>query len=1226
MTNRIRTVPVLSLTLLLGLALRAHAQAPTITGKDGGEMLLVPAGEFVMGSGDGSEEESPPHVVVLSAYYIDRHEVTCAQYARFLAETGARPPLNWNGDKPAPKRENDPVTDVSWFDAMHYAVWAGKRLPTEAEWEKAARGTDGRRYPWGNADGPSRANVDTAEGLHPVGEYPAGASPYGCLDMGGNAWEWTADWFDAYPGTSARSVHFGRQYKVVRGGGAIQFYGVENSARCTARTRLVPYGDFDTLGFRCVQDVEPGTPPYKSQERIIEAEKLLQASLHPPVTLPYEKEFAGYIKDGRVPLTIVGAPGQEDIVRTGIPFPLGALKDTKSIRATSSGGTARPTQSAVLETWDDGSPRWVLVDFPARAGEACELRFRENDAPSPTPHTLKIVSSAAGIDLDTGVATATIRDGRLCAFGPIGASILAHPMEVRLKLMTPHGPAEFVALPADKAEVEEAGPLHGVVRLRGGFAGPNQEKTPFRYTLRIHAWAGSPRLNLLLTLVHAAQRHEPYHTPAPVIQVAGASVSFDLNPLASQVLIGGDRGVHTLPPDGRIELLQPDEVHYTVTQDAKPVAAGTRAAGWLADQGEWGHLTLGVRHFWQNHPKALLATDHSLGVELWAGKAPFAWEAGLAKTHEIVLDLSACHCSQAVTTGGEVNRTGALLESSGTCVVLDPLRATMAPAWACGSEALGPLLPRGREAIEQFPYWELMLETAKRNWIRSMPSGMRDFGDAYFGGPYKGKNAYTNLEYDVPYYYFLDFLKTGQTWYLEAAEVQVRHQVDVDIDNLTGMIWKHSPLHTTEEAEFGHVFIRGVLLHYLITGERRSLDVARQAGDWMAPKVQKLERMVNGRQIGWPLYCLSALYEVTREPRYLEAAAAACGKLAGEQLATGRFDLPLRWDDRITFFNGIATSGMLSVYQLTHDESTARAVLATARRMLGFYPEYACRTLNTFCWAAQRTGDPRYLDAIERTWRTSLAYLIGRNGGGGELHAWQFTCFAAKHQLFPLFEKPPEALPDPATWKGLRLSAQRVELYLRGRRDSPSNLLLILEGLSQGRAELLDPAGVTVRTFEFKDEGRPFQPAAFSLAPGGGTYRLRLQSDNSGAWQLHYDAGTRVTVRDAAGAFLSALYPRATGFLREGAKEIKIRLEVIGEGFYTATLFDPGGNPVAAVRHFVDLGDPGRYELELKAPVDDRVRGWGLEISGARVMSIEGLSPYWARDANELFNPERSEP
>jgi formylglycine-generating enzyme required for sulfatase activity len=213
-------------------------------------MVLVPAGEFVIGSDDGDKYEHPRHTVRLRAFFIDRCEVTRAEYRRFLDATGRQAPRSWSNDAGP---DTLPATGVTWADASAYAAWAGKRLPTEQEWEAAARGSDGRRYPWGGAWRADSANAaaNSRNALAPVGSYPAGASPYGALDMIGNAWEWTASTPEPYPGgVFPEKPEEGS--KVVRGG---NFQSDDRRATATYRNWIIAKGqNYDDTGFRCAMD------------------------------------------------------------------------------------------------------------------------------------------------------------------------------------------------------------------------------------------------------------------------------------------------------------------------------------------------------------------------------------------------------------------------------------------------------------------------------------------------------------------------------------------------------------------------------------------------------------------------------------------------------------------------------------------------------------------------------------------------------------------------------------------------------------------------------------------------------------------------------------------------------------------------------------------------------------------------------------------------------------
>jgi formylglycine-generating enzyme required for sulfatase activity len=222
------------------------------------DMVEIPAGPFTMGNDQADPEDAPAHEVDVPAYEIDRFEVTNADFAAFAQATGYVTDPEKAGKKSwrdgfGADKANHPVTRVTWNDAAAYCEWLGKQLPTEAEWEKAARGTDGRAFPWGNDWDPSKADVKATglRGTAAVGSFGAGASPYGIEDMAGNVWEWTADWYQAYPGNSTSDPYYGEQCRVTRGGGWF-----DEEAQATTFNRNCASPDTtanDDLGFRCAR-------------------------------------------------------------------------------------------------------------------------------------------------------------------------------------------------------------------------------------------------------------------------------------------------------------------------------------------------------------------------------------------------------------------------------------------------------------------------------------------------------------------------------------------------------------------------------------------------------------------------------------------------------------------------------------------------------------------------------------------------------------------------------------------------------------------------------------------------------------------------------------------------------------------------------------------------------------------------------------------------------------
>lgn len=252
--------------------------APVGVVRDKVKMVSVPAGYFirgrktrpgaktvpgVSGSKNKVQDNSPERRIYVDAFQIDQFEVTNEAYSRFVSEMGRPPPtvgrsgqwsrFAWEGRRPPPGAGDLPVTLVTWFDAEAYCAWAGKRLPTEAEWEKAARGPDGQAYPWGDTPASGAANLEKRyEGPLPGGSFPADRSPYGAIDMAGNVSEWVHDYYD--PAAYARSAERNPtgpprgSLRVVRGG----FWRdpLENG-RADRRWNGIPSARHGGVGFRC---------------------------------------------------------------------------------------------------------------------------------------------------------------------------------------------------------------------------------------------------------------------------------------------------------------------------------------------------------------------------------------------------------------------------------------------------------------------------------------------------------------------------------------------------------------------------------------------------------------------------------------------------------------------------------------------------------------------------------------------------------------------------------------------------------------------------------------------------------------------------------------------------------------------------------------------------------------------------------------------------------------
>jgi sulfatase modifying factor 1 len=272
--NALRSMMLMGIVLVAAPAVTvAQGLEKEVKGKDGAPMVLIPEGSFPMGvphgDRDGGRDEYPRHDVFVNDFYIDKFELTNSRYLEFVKATNHRVPQNpknatrnlWEGDTITESLADRPVVNVDWADAQAYCQWAGKRLPTEAEWEKAAKGTADRRFPWGNVE-PTNKHLNFNQQwigektLMPVGSYELGKSPFGVYDMAGNVWEWVNDWYDAKyyeksPAKNPMGPESGTK-RVLRGSG---WQNETPTVRIFTRVDSDPTIRNESTGFRCAMDV-----------------------------------------------------------------------------------------------------------------------------------------------------------------------------------------------------------------------------------------------------------------------------------------------------------------------------------------------------------------------------------------------------------------------------------------------------------------------------------------------------------------------------------------------------------------------------------------------------------------------------------------------------------------------------------------------------------------------------------------------------------------------------------------------------------------------------------------------------------------------------------------------------------------------------------------------------------------------------------------------------------
>jgi hypothetical protein len=592
-------------------------------------------------------------------------------------------------------------------------------------------------------------------------------------------------------------------------------------------------------------------------------------------------------------------------VTSGVPFAKGALTNDQSVALVTGDGQPVPLQTEVLVRWPDGSVRWLLLDFQVDlAANQKKLFALRHGAAVSRPTILEPVRVSTRdhrTTIDTGQLRLELSEDGFNPFGAAWTDLNGDGRIANDERITADTGGLFVRDPSSRrfeaaqapAEilVEQSGPLRVCVRVSGRHA--DAHGAMFSYVIRLHAFRGQPFVRCSYTFVN----DQPEALMTSIKEIG----------LTARLTPGLGRGEPCIL-DGQTtqggRVFQVDERRY----ERDDQAAGTHAAGWASVAGRKGGFALGLREFWQNWPKAIEARDGAvtLGIcpelpkGLYDGK-PLAEEnklyyalrggvhtfkIGVAKTHELWASFFAGQAD-----AGKLAQFFQAAE--------EPLLATCEPTYASATHAAGEFPPAAKDKLLGYDVWfdrAMTSHLKRRDEIREY--GMLNYGD-WFG---ERKVNWGNLEYDLAYGMFIQYLRTGERRFFQRGEQAARHHIDVDVIHATnshlknpygpapkvGEIWVHCLNHTGgyytnaplpvaksyqmgHSSNFGHVWINGDLDYYYLTGDRRAREVALQAADAMASSMPTSFH-THIRDLGWPMILVLAAYEATGDAKYLTAA------------------------------------------------------------------------------------------------------------------------------------------------------------------------------------------------------------------------------------------------------------------------------------------------------------------------------------------------------------------
>ncbi len=682
----------------------------------------------------------------------------------------------------------------------------------------------------------------------------------------------------------------------------------------------------------------------------------------------------GQVKRATVPLSVEASTAGFPVT-SGVPFPKGALGADHWVRVVDSNGIERPLQTETLARWDDGSVKWVLLDFQANGGPAYSLEYGSEIRRKPVTSALSVVDSKDAVTVVTGPLKFIINKQR---FGFIDSlwldkngdgtfdeseRIITPERPGALYLMGPDGLVYTSLTAPEQVAVEESGPLRAVIRVTGEHRSVDGRKM-FAYCFRFHAYAGQSFIRVQHTLGNSNGESEFTTIKSLSLRLPLVASGF----LPRRWALGENyAGVfHGTQP---LHLQQHTDDHYNIDADGpRHAAEGRRAPNWA----EWSDgartVTLAVRDFWQNYPKDLLLSsagielalcpllkpdeyetakdtvdDHRLYYYLQAGN--YKLRQGVTKTHDIWLDFEPGRARPSVLRTRQA-----------------PLLAVAPATWYSSSNAFGELpVPKPTGLLATYDaFFARTFQGFLENRETNREYGMLNFGDWW------GERVinWGNSEYDTQHAFLMQFARTGDLRYFRAAEEMEWHNRDVDTvhyhsdKSRVGGVYTHCVGHTgdyyaqspvpgqgiiTGGFKVSHTFIEGHLDYYFFAGDRRSLDTARMIADFYDGPFLNNFDFTNCRNPGWHLILTEAMYNATNERYYLNAAKIIVERVLERQTSNGGWKRFLT-DDHCNclprhmgnagFMVGILMTGLKQYYQITGDERAADSVVKAANYLI----------------------------------------------------------------------------------------------------------------------------------------------------------------------------------------------------------------------------------------------------------------------------------------------------